>query len=104
MKIAIAATSSETEAQVSMHGARAAYYLLYDTESGLVEALSNPLSQTERGAGRKAAEFLISRGINKMVAGDFGPRFRAELEDAGVVCIEKTSTISEVVAELSEFA
>ena len=104
MKIAIAATSPEIETQVSMHGARAAYYLLYDTETGLVEVLSNPVSQAERGAGRKAAEFLISKGIDKVVAGDFGPRFRAELEDGGIVCIEKTGTISEVVAELSEFA
>lgn len=104
MKIAIAATSSETKAQVSRHGARAAYYLLYDTESGLFETVANPASQAERGAGPQAAAYLISRGVDKVVAGHFGSKFRVELEDGGIVCIEKTGTISEVVAELSEFA
>ena len=102
MKIAIAATSSETEAQVSMRGARAAYYLFYDTVSGLFEAISNPVSQAERGAGPQAAAFLISRGVDKVVAGDFGPKFRAELESGDIACVEKTGTVSEVVAELSD--
>lgn len=101
MKIAIAATSSETEGQVSMHGARADYYLLYDTETGLIEAISNPVSQAERGAGPRAAAYLISKGVDKVVAGHFGSKFRVELEDGGIVCVEKTGTISEVVAQLS---
>ena len=102
MKIAIAATSSETEAQVSMQGARAAYYLFYDTESGLIEAFSNPVSQSERGAGPQATAFLISRGVDKVVAGDFGPKFRVELENGDIACVKKTGTVSEIVAELSD--
>jgi predicted Fe-Mo cluster-binding NifX family protein len=101
MKIAIAATSSAKDAQVSKRGARSAYYLLYDTESSLFEVFSNPASQTERGAGPQAAAYLISRGVNKVVAGHFGSKFRIELEDVGIICIEKTGTISDVIAELS---
>jgi predicted Fe-Mo cluster-binding NifX family protein len=104
MKIAIAATSAGTEAQVAMQGARAPYYQLLDTDSGLSEALPNPVSQVERGAGPQAAAFLISRGVDKVVAGDLGPKFRVELEDGGIVCMEKTGTISEVIAELREIA
>ncbi len=100
MKIAIAVTTSETDAQVSMHGARAPYYLFLDTESGLSESIPNPVSQTERAAGRKAASFLISRGIDKVVAGDFGPKFRAELEGGGINCTEMAGTVSEIIAEL----
>jgi predicted Fe-Mo cluster-binding NifX family protein len=104
MKIAIAATSAGTEARVSMKGARAPYYQLFDTDSGLPEALPNPVSQVERGAGPQAASFLISRGVNQLIAGDFGPKFRDELESGDIACVEKTGTISEVVAELSEIA
>ena len=102
MKIAFAATSSETDAQVAMRGARAPYYQLFDTDSGLFEVFSNPVSQSEKGAGPQAAVFLISRGVDKVVAGDFGPKFRAELESRDIACAEKTGTVSEVVAELSD--
>ena len=100
MKIAIAATSTEADAQVA-RGARAAYYLLIDTESGLSEALANPASQSERGAGPQAAAFLVSRGVDKVVAGDFGPKFRIELESGDIASVEKTGPVSEVVTGLS---
>ncbi len=99
MKIAIAATSAETDAQVDQRGARAPYYQFFDTETGLSETLPNPVAEDERSAGPQAAAFLISKGVDKVVAGDFGPRFSAELEKAGIVCIQKTGTISVVMAE-----
>lgn len=100
MKIAIATISAEADAQVA-RGARAPYYLLIDTESDFSEVLANPASQSERGAGPQAAAFLIGIGVDKVVAGDFGPKFRIELESADIVCIEKTGTVSEIVTELS---
>jgi len=100
MIVAIAATSTDTEAEVSMHGARAPYYLFFDTESGFSEALSNPVSQAERAAGSQAAAFLISKGVDKIVAGRFGSKFRIELEDGGIECIEKIGKITEVVTGL----
>jgi predicted Fe-Mo cluster-binding NifX family protein len=97
MKIAIAATSSETDSEVSLHGARAEYYLFYDTDGGSIEAFPNPAAQAERGAGPQAAAYLISKGVNKVVAGQIGPKFRAELEDGGIDCIEETGLITEVI-------
>jgi len=99
MNIAIAATSPEADAQVDKHGARAPYYHFFDTGTGLTEVLPNPVSKNERGAGPQAAAFLISRGADKVVAGDFGQRFSDELEEAGIVCIQKTGAISAVVAD-----
>ena len=100
MNIAIAATSPEADAQVDQHGARAPYYQFFDTETGSSETLRNPLAEGERSAGPQAAAFLISKGADKVVAGDFGPRFSAELEKAGIVCIQKTGTISAILVEL----
>ncbi|NOQ69999.1 MAG: hypothetical protein GQ573_07825 [Gammaproteobacteria bacterium] len=101
MKIAIAATSQETDAQIAMQGARTPYYLFFDTEHDSFETLPNPASVIERGAGRQAGAFLISRGVDKVVAGDFGPKFRAELEGSGIICTEMTGTVSKIIAELS---
>ena len=101
MKIAIAATSSEAEAQID-RGARAPYYFLLDTESGESITLLNPAAKSEQGAGPQAAQFLISKGVSKIVAGNFGSKFRAELESGDIACIEKTGTVSKIISELSE--
>ncbi|MDX2503420.1 MAG: NifB/NifX family molybdenum-iron cluster-binding protein [Gammaproteobacteria bacterium] len=101
MKIAIAATSQENDAQIAMQGARTPYYLFLDTEHDLFETLPNPASGVERGAGQQAAAFLRSKGVVKVVAGDFGPKFRAELEGSGIICTEMTGTISKITAEIS---
>ncbi len=99
MNIAIAATSPQADAQVDQHGARAPYYQFFDTGTGLTEVLPNPVSKSERSAGPQAAAFLISRGADKVVAGDFGQRFRDELEQAGIICVQKTGPISAVLAD-----
>ncbi|MGD8514191.1 MAG: NifB/NifX family molybdenum-iron cluster-binding protein [Granulosicoccaceae bacterium] len=99
MKIAIAATLPEPVAEVAMQGARAPYYLCINTETGLLESLANPAAQTEKAAGPQAAAFLVHQGVDEVVAGEFGFRFRSELEAAGVVCIVKNGPIKEVVAQ-----
>jgi predicted Fe-Mo cluster-binding NifX family protein len=100
MKIAIAATSTEINGQVAMQGARATYYLVYDTGNDQYTAIPNPAAQADRGAGPEAAAFLADQGVDMVVSGDFGPRFRAELEQNGVVCTEQTGRISDVINEL----
>ena len=101
MKIALAVTSAGADAQIDQRGARAPYYQFFDTETGFSEVLSNAISKNERGAGPQAAAFLISRGVDKVVAGDFGPKFRAELEGSGIICTEMTGTASKIIVELS---
>jgi predicted Fe-Mo cluster-binding NifX family protein len=100
MKIAIAATSPETDAHVDERGARAPYYHFFDTETGLSEVLPNPVAEGERSAGPQASAYLISKGADKVIAGDFGPRFSAGLEDAGIVYEQKTGPISAVLLAL----
>lgn len=101
MKIAIAATSPDADAQVDERSARAPYYLFFDTETGLSEVLPNPVAKGERSAGPQAAAFLISKGVDKVVAGDFGPRFSAGLENAGIVYMQRTGAISGILTELN---
>ena len=100
MNIAIAATSPEADAQVNQRGARAPYYLFFDTETGMSEVLPNPVAEGGGNAGPRAAAFLISKGADKVIAGDFGPRFSAELDNAGIVYVEKTGPISAILSEL----
>jgi predicted Fe-Mo cluster-binding NifX family protein len=99
MKIAIAATTQVINAQVEMHAARAPYYLLLDTERDLYEVLANPVARIDRGAGPKAAAFLVQQNVDMVVAGEFGYRFRADLEENGISCEERTGAVADVIAE-----
>ncbi|MGD8927313.1 MAG: NifB/NifX family molybdenum-iron cluster-binding protein [Thioalkalispiraceae bacterium] len=100
MKIAIASESKKPDAQVSQHAARAAYYLLYDDSGTLQQVFANPGAEAERGAGPKAAHALQQLGVQIVVAGDFGDRFVAELEAAGIQHIQKEGVITDVIADL----
>ena len=93
-KVAIAAMSSEFNAQIAEHAARAPYFIIHDSETGQIESLSNPVAEARRAAGPQAAEFLIGLGVDKVVAARFGEKFRVELEEAGIDCQLSSGTVS----------
>lgn len=102
MKIAIATLSQALDAQVEKHAARAAYYVLLDTKRDLYEVLENPVADVEHGAGPQAAAFLVQQGVEMVVAGEFGYRFRTDLEANGITCVESSGTVADVIAEYRE--
>jgi predicted Fe-Mo cluster-binding NifX family protein len=101
MKIAIAAYDADQDAQISQHGARAPYYLIYDENGNFQEAVSNPYANAERGAGPKAAHFLIQQGIQLLVADGFGGRFVDELDAGGIKQLQKTGIVSDIITDIT---
>jgi predicted Fe-Mo cluster-binding NifX family protein len=100
MKIAIASEGAEPDAQVSLHGARAPFYLLYDDSGKLQQSIANPCADAEKGAGPKAAQYLERLGVQIIVAGGFGGRFVAGLEEEGIQQVQKVGIVSEVIADI----
>jgi len=100
MKIAIASTDAAPDTDVSQHGARAPFYLIYNSDGSLQESIANPYVDAERGAAPKAARFLAQHGVQLLVAGDFGERFIIELEAAGIRQVKKTGIISDLLTEV----
>ena len=45
MKIAVASDTPDTNAEVSMHGARAAFYFVFDDTGNLIRKLETPLTR-----------------------------------------------------------
>ncbi len=101
MRIAIAATSASTDARVATHAARAPCYVLFDTDTGHFQTLTNPAAQVERGAGPQAARFLADQQVTQVMAGEFGPRFGGELEAHGISCVRTSGTVSEALEALA---
>jgi predicted Fe-Mo cluster-binding NifX family protein len=102
MKIAIAAMTADINGQISNHGARALYYLVFDKQGQIVEALSNPYTGVARGAALHVARLLDDKGVSLLAAGDFGPRFVAELEQRGIDIARRTGQVSDVVRQLTD--
>jgi predicted Fe-Mo cluster-binding NifX family protein len=100
MRIAIAAQGADTNSLISQHAARAPFYLIFNAAGELQEAIKNPCSGAERGAGPKAAHFLAQQNIQMIVAGDFGGRFVEELDASGIQQLQKSGVASDAINEI----
>ena len=99
MKIAIAAVEPDLFSSISPQGARAPFYLVFDAEGKLVEALTNPHVQAA-GAGQKVADMLFEKDIHTFVAADLGPVLRDRLLHHNIRYLQKTGLVNDVLKEL----
>lgn len=84
MKIAIASTEKNKNADVSDRAGRAPYYLIFDKSEDLIEEIDNPFSFGGGGAGLSVAKMLADKEVNIVIAGKFGPKMTGALEERGL--------------------
>jgi predicted Fe-Mo cluster-binding NifX family protein len=94
---AVAAEGESPVAQVSFQAARCPWFLLFDAQGNLVEAMANPHQRAAGGAGPQAAEFLAGKGIQTVIAGEFGPKMANALKGRGLTFLTATGTAAEAV-------
>ncbi len=83
MKIAITSQGCSLNDSLDPHFGRAAYILLTDTETGLVEVVDNsPSQQAVQGAGIQTARKLADKGVKAVISGHVGPKAFAVLQAA----------------------
>ncbi|AOY59783.1 MULTISPECIES: NifB/NifX family molybdenum-iron cluster-binding protein [Desulfococcus] len=78
--LAVAADGAAATAQVGTTAARSPYFLLFDRNGELLEAVKNPYVAEHRNAGPKVVDFLSARGIHTIVAGEFGAKMIAAMQ------------------------
>lgn len=100
MKIAVAATKNDISADVSYHGGRAPFYLIFDEQGNLLDSFSNPFSEMERHAGYEVSKVMAEHGIDVIVAGLFGPMMISELSAQGIRCVTKSGSARNAVRQL----
>jgi len=100
MKIAIAAMAPDVNSGIAKHSARAPFYLLFDEHGEMLEVVSNPFAEVDRGAAPQAALLLADKGVTLLAAGDFGHRFVSELEERGIDHIQRSGQVSDIVRQL----
>jgi len=97
MKIAVAASSKSAKASVSNIAAKCSYYHIFNNKGELIELIDNPYKDASRGAGPLAANFLVQRGIDIIVAGSFGSKMIDALRNKGKTHFEFKGSVDDAV-------
>lgn len=100
--IAVAADGDTADVAVSQQAARAAYFLLFDAQGVLVEAVANPYKQAKGGAGPQAVAFLATKGVRTVIAGEFGSRMSAALQAKGMAFRTASGIAADAVRQLGQ--
>jgi len=74
MKIAIASSGKEMESKVDPRFGRCPYFLIVDPEKDDFQVLDNNAGKAFRGAGISAAQMIVDKGVQAVIAGNFGPK------------------------------
>lgn len=84
MKVAVASSAGNLDAQMDPRFGRCAYFVVVDTDSMEFEAIENPGPQMGSGAGISAAQIVGDSGADAVVAGNFGPNAAQALQAGGI--------------------
>ncbi|MFA5260743.1 MAG: NifB/NifX family molybdenum-iron cluster-binding protein [Candidatus Omnitrophota bacterium] len=84
MNICITAEGKTLDSKVDLRFGRCRYFILYDTQTGNVEALENPNALFSGGAGIQSAQLMITQGVKTVVTGHVGPNAFGVLTPAGI--------------------
>ncbi|HAQ65582.1 MAG TPA: dinitrogenase iron-molybdenum cofactor biosynthesis protein [Bacteroidales bacterium] len=77
MKVAITSTGNSPESTLDSRFGRCSYFVVYDTESQSTEFIPNPNKENLEGAGPASVQLVASRGVKKVVSGEFGAKVKS---------------------------
>lgn len=104
MKIAVATTRGGLDDAVSPVFGRCPTFTLVDVENGEIvshEAIQNPYAGAAGGAGIQAAQLIVSKGAQAVLAGAFGPNATNVLSQGGVQTVPAQGPVKENVLEFA---
>jgi predicted Fe-Mo cluster-binding NifX family protein len=85
VKVAFTASGNTLDAPMDPRFARAAGYIIYDTDTDTFAAVDNrKVLDTAHGAGILATESIVGQGVNCVVTGHCGPNAFRALSAAGI--------------------
>lgn len=84
MRIVITANGNDLDAQVSPFFGRCPIYIFVETDTLEFEAVANPAATARGGAGIRAAQFVVERGVTAVLTGNVGPNAYQVLRAANV--------------------
>lgn len=104
MKVAITSTGNSPESTLDSRFGRCSYFVVFDTETHATEFIPNPNKESIEGAGPASVQLVASRGVKKVVSGEFGAKVKSifdSLQIQLVVLNEPEKKISEIIELLN---
>lgn len=95
-RIAIASEGKDIDSEISLRGARAPYYLIFENKK-LIETIKNPFAIGSGGAGWSVAYMLADKKIDLVVAGRFGPNMEFALKEKKIKFKEMSGKIKDTI-------
>jgi predicted Fe-Mo cluster-binding NifX family protein len=103
MKICISSTGKDLNAGVDQRFGRCQYFLIVDTETMKIKAISNESAFSSGGAGIQAAQIVTKEGVDSVITGNIGPNAFQVLQIAGIkVFTGARGTIKDVIENYKE--
>lgn len=100
MKIAITSEGNSLNSLIDPRFGRCAFFAIYDTDTQNTEFIPNPAKESAEGAGPAAAQFIASKGVKKIVAGEFGSKIKSLLDNLQIEMLnDNGKTISEIIKQ-----
>jgi len=99
-KLAVAAEGSEANASISMHAARAPFYLIFKQNGRMTISLQNTAAEESSGASIKAVKLLEKHGVGTLVAGDFGGKILDAMKEREIKHVIATGAVADTIRSL----
>jgi predicted Fe-Mo cluster-binding NifX family protein len=103
MKIAITSAGNSPDSKIDSRFGRCSYFVIYDTENGSTEFIPNQNKENIEGAGPASVQLVASRGVKKVVSGEFGAKVKSIFDSLQIQLIilnDSEKTISEIMTLL----
>ena len=104
MKVAITSTGNTLESTLDQRFGRCTCFVIYNTETKGIEFIPNPDRDAQEGAGPASVQIVASRGVGKVISGEFGFKIKSlfdSLKIQMIVLKEPEKKISEIIDMLN---
>ena len=100
MKVAITSTGNTLDSTLDQRFGRCTCFVIYNTETKGIEFIPNPNRDAQEGAGPASVQIVASRGVEKVISGEFGFKIKSlfdSLKIQMIVLKEPEKMISEII-------
>lgn len=100
MKLALSSTGKELKDTLDLRFGRCTYFLIYDTEKGLLKTVENKGQLSGGGAGIAAAQQMIDEDVEAVITGNMGPNAYNLMKNSGIRVYQSNAVPCEEAVKL----
>lgn len=105
MKVAITSLKNSTGSAIDSRFGRCSWFIIYDTELKSTEFIPNPNIDSLEGAGIASAKLIASKGVEKVVSGEFGAKVKDVFDSLNIKLIiirDSGKTVNDIIKILDK--